>query len=85
MPSSELAMRIEPAAMNYKDTARYCGFSVSHLFNLVKTGRFAPVPVRMGRCVRFLRADVDRWLNDGCPNRERFRPNELGREKGDGK
>lgn len=31
-----------------------------------------PAPVRMGRSVRWRESDISRWLELGCPNRERF-------------
>lgn len=38
---------------------------------LVDTGK-TPAPVRFGRSVRWVRADLVQWVKVGCPTREKW-------------
>lgn len=44
-----------------KELAGMLGISVRHLARLVRDGE-VPAPRRLGRCVRFLLDDIERWL-----------------------
>ena len=52
---------VQPLTLNTSDAARYCGLSPSKLSRLRHGGRGPPF-VRIDACVRFRRADLDRWL-----------------------
>ena len=41
------------------------GCSVRHVYRLADTGRM-PRPIRLGTLVRWRRAEVLVWINDGC-------------------
>jgi excisionase family DNA binding protein len=43
--------------------------SPRHVFRLADTGAMPP-PVRVGRLVRWRRADLEAWLAAGCPATE---------------
>lgn len=52
--------RIVPKALNSREAAAYIGRSLNAMFHLVARGE---IPcVRRGRSLRFLVADLDRWL-----------------------
>lgn len=61
---------IRTAVYSKSDLARHLGISVRHLEKLVQHG-IVPQPVRLGRCIRFVRAGIDEWLADGCPGAPR--------------
>lgn len=62
---------VEPIAFPAADAARFIGVSPSHFYALQKTGRL-PLPVRLGRCVRWRRAELSAWMDAGCPALERW-------------
>ncbi len=50
------------------DAARLAGVSRSTLHALRAAGRWGPAPIRLGRCLRFRKADVEAWIGAGCPD-----------------
>ena len=54
------------------DAAALLGISESHFYCLHKTGRLGPLPVRMGRAVRWSRQELVDWFNAGSPPRARW-------------
>jgi predicted DNA-binding transcriptional regulator AlpA len=66
--------KAETAAMNTADAAAYTGMSVPWLKLARNSGhKDAPPFVRIGRSVRYLKSDLDRWLEERrrMPSRER--------------
>lgn len=61
------------ALLSIKETADYLGISVRHIYKLVAAEQFGPDPVRIGRSVKFRVADLQRWVDLGCPSRHVFR------------
>lgn len=57
---------VQPELIDVEVFAELLGVSTRHVRRLVDAGK-APQPVRLGKCVRFSRAAVERWLADGCP------------------
>lgn len=60
---------ISPTAMSEEDAARYVGFSREFLRQSRMDGRRAgrtpgPPFVKIGRAVRYVRADLDMWLTE---------------------
>jgi excisionase family DNA binding protein len=60
--SAEVGLR--PLLVGAKDAARLLGIGRTTLYELMKLG--AIVPVRIGRCVRFPVADLERFVESGC-------------------
>ena len=52
--------------------ARLLSVSERHLRKLHAAGQL-PRPIRLGRSVRWSRATLERWIELGCPSRERLR------------
>lgn len=54
--------------------AEICGISAEHVRRLADRGAM-PAPVRLGRSVRFRLAEIEAWMQAGCPDRSanRFR------------
>lgn len=63
--------RIEAQGLPAAAAAKLLGVSLSHFYQLHRTGRL-PLPVRLGRAVRWRRQELVEWLNAGCPSRSRW-------------
>ena len=63
---------IQRCGLTAAETALLLGISESHLYDLMKEGRFGPEPRRMGRARRFDRDEVLAWFRAGCPTRARW-------------
>lgn len=57
--------------LNVSDVAGKLRISSRQVWKLLASGRI-PDPVRVGRSVRFRAADIERWVQLGCPSRDRF-------------
>jgi predicted DNA-binding transcriptional regulator AlpA len=65
-----LAMRDADETLSLRQTARRLGRSPTQFGRVVRVGQ-SPVPFTMrGRCARFLRLDVDRFVGEGPPTPE---------------
>lgn len=60
-----------PLLVSRFDAAALAGVAIATWDRLVAAGK-TPAPVRVGGCVRFRRADVERWIALGCPDRAGF-------------
>ena len=61
----------EQLALTANDVARLLGISRAHVFRLQNSGRL-PKPIRLGRAVRWPRANLEAWLEAGAPTRDRW-------------
>jgi excisionase family DNA binding protein len=61
------------ALLDVRAVAALLHCSARHVYRLADAGRM-PAPVRIGALVRWRRADLDRWLSDGCPATQRTAP-----------
>lgn len=58
----------EPAALlSVVEVSRLLGCSARHVYRLADAGRM-PRPVKVGALVRWNRAAVLHWIDDGCPS-----------------
>jgi len=48
------------------DAAKLIGMGVGTIRRLTDSGKM-PGVVRIGRTVRYKKSDVERWIQDGCP------------------
>ncbi len=55
-----------PALLDARATAALIGVSSRSVYRLADAGKM-PRPVRLGRLVRWRRADLDDWIGRGCP------------------
>ena len=51
--------------------ARLLGISLRHVWGLNSSGRL-PRPIRLGRSVRWVRAELEAWLAAGGPRRDEW-------------
>lgn len=54
-----------------EEVARRLDVSRAHVARLHATGRL-PQPIRLGRSTRWNLAELARWVDAGCPNRDRW-------------
>jgi excisionase family DNA binding protein len=47
--------------------AEFCDIAPETVRRLTDRGAM-PMPVRLGRAVRYRLDEIDSWINDGCPN-----------------
>lgn len=64
--TQELQTRL---AISAAELAERLSCSERHIWGLHSSGRL-PRPIAIGRCRRWRVADIERWLADGCPNRD---------------
>jgi excisionase family DNA binding protein len=55
----------QPLLLTVDEVAQLLGLSRRTVWRLRSTGRI-PAPVRIGRSVRWRRADVDEWISARC-------------------
>lgn len=62
-----------PIALTLKanQVAAMLGVSVRQVWRLHTTGRL-PRPVRLGNCIRWVRTELEAFIQAGAPNRERW-------------
>jgi excisionase family DNA binding protein len=63
-------LAVLPALLDVQAVAQLLDCSARHIYRMADAGRMPP-PVRLGALVRWRRADLDRWLEDGCPSTKR--------------
>lgn len=61
-----------PELLSGKQVAQLLSISPAHFFKLKRTGRLGPMPVRLGRCVRYRRAEILAWIDAGVPSRHKW-------------
>jgi excisionase family DNA binding protein len=52
---------------NVSEVAKVMACSTRHVRRMTDAGTM-PSPVRLSSAVRWRRADIERWIADGCPN-----------------
>lgn len=62
------------------DLAARLGLGRATIYRQVAAGRL-PAPIRIGRAVRWRRAEIEDWVAAGCPPRSRWtwEPSDAGR------
>lgn len=60
-----------PLMVNARQAAKMLNVSVRQLWRLNKIGSL-PKPIRLGRCVRWRRAEIEAFVKAGCPSREEW-------------
>ncbi len=44
----------------------------THFYQQQSSGRFGPMPVKLGRRSLYRKAELEAWTEAGCPNREKW-------------
>lgn len=64
--------------LNVKDVAVLLRCSVRHVERLLSAGQM-PRCIRVGHARRWRRAEIERWIDAGCPARDAWKQKEGGR------
>jgi predicted DNA-binding transcriptional regulator AlpA len=70
-PQSTLASAPASFLVDSREASRLCGLGKTAWYALLAAGR-CPLPVRLGRAVRWNRAELEAWAAAGCPARDRW-------------
>lgn len=70
-PDPAIPTPVAPEGLSAAEASRLIGVSLSHFYQLHKTGRL-PLPIRLGRAVRWRRSELMDWLAAGAPSRSRW-------------
>ena len=60
-----------PLLLDACAVAEMLGIGRTHLFELNKTGRL-PIPIKLGRAVRWRVDELREWVAAGCPSRQQW-------------
>ena len=55
-----------PAMLDVQGVAEMLACSARHVYRMADAGKM-PGPVRLGASVRWQRAELEKWIADGCP------------------
>lgn len=58
-----------PLLLNADAAAELIGVSRSFFYGMHSSGRLGPMPVKFGKCSRWERQQLEKWVNMGCPAR----------------
>jgi len=58
--------------LSAEDAATLLGVSRRHFYGLHSSGRLGPLPVKLGRSVKWVRAELEAWAAARCPIREEW-------------
>lgn len=65
-----ISTKPERILLSAAEVADVLGISVRHFYSLESSGRVGPLPIRLGRTVRWSADQVRRWAEQNCPGRE---------------
>ena len=54
------------------DAATLLGIGSSHFWGLHSSGRLGPLPIKLGRRTLWIRRDLEKWTDVGCPSRKQW-------------
>ena len=60
-----------PLLLTVRDLIKLTGFSRTWIFSAKDRGAM-PEPIRVGKILRWRRADIEFWIDCGCPSRSAF-------------
>jgi predicted DNA-binding transcriptional regulator AlpA len=72
MPTDTPTPVPEPIAVSAADFAALLGLSLSGFYGMKATGRIGPVPLHLGRAVRYRADEIRAWVAAGAPPRQKW-------------
>ena len=66
------ASRSERLLLKATEVAATLGVSKNHVWKLHAMGRLGPLPLRLGRSVRWRRQELEEWIAADCPPRDKW-------------
>ncbi len=70
--NSAAQLQIVPELLNVVQAASLCGLKKSNFYQQLSAGVIGPLPIKLGRSVRFSRAALLTWIDAGCPPRSQW-------------
>jgi len=61
-----------PLLLSVEHVCELLGIRRTLFYSMIQTGRFGPLPLKLGRRRMYRRLDVERWIELGAPSREKF-------------
>ena len=71
MPAESI-LEIEPALLTIPDVCKYLNIKRATFYKLNASGRFAPLQIGLCRKVLYNRAEIENWIQAGCPHRKQW-------------
>jgi predicted DNA-binding transcriptional regulator AlpA len=62
----------KPLLIDAKQAAGLLGIGRSLFYEMHSSGRLGPLPIRLGRAVRWRCDELTRWVDAGCPPRVKW-------------
>ena len=69
---------IEPLLLDIKGAAAALGIGRSLFYQMLSDGRLGPVSIRFGKKRLFRLDELRKWVEGGCPTREKWQAAEEG-------
>jgi len=63
---------MEPLLIPASAASKLLGMGRTCFYAMESSGRIGPSPLRFGRKVLWSRAEIERWVECGCPPRDRW-------------
>ena len=76
-------MKQQVLLIDVYEVATLLGISKSMVYKRLAAGGLPPV-VKLGRCTRWNRAEIERFVEEGCPSRSRWKAIQSTRAKSAG-
>ena len=61
-----------PLLLDAEEASRMLGISRSNFYALLSSGRIGPEPINLGKRVLWKRTDLELWVENDCPNRQKW-------------
>ncbi len=58
--------------ISVSEVSKLLGICPATFYNLQAMGRIGPTAIKMGRRSLFRRAEIEAWILDDCPNRNKW-------------
>jgi len=71
-PISDPSSALMPLLLSADETAALLGIARSHLYALHSSGRLGPTPVKLGKSSRWRRDEIEAWVLNDCPPRQKW-------------
>lgn len=64
--------QVDSLLLSVKNAAKLLGIGSSHFWGLHSSGRLGPLPIKLGRRTLWIRRDLEKWIDAGCPSRKQW-------------
>jgi excisionase family DNA binding protein len=75
-------IKITPLLLSSLQAAALLGISRSHFYGLISSGTLGVMPIRLGERVLWNRNELERYVEAGCPTKEKWQAMKKGDNAG---